>query len=57
MAEPALLHTVSHTQLLHTKDCNDTAPSIQQLLHVYCRYITREKTDSLCLTETICGFG
>ena len=43
MAEPALLQTVSHTQLLHTNDCNDTAPSIQQLLHMYCRLPGRKQ--------------
>ena len=55
MAEPALLQTVSHTQLLHRNDCNDTAPSIQQLLHMYCRL--PERKHSFCVTETICGVG
>ena len=43
VAEPALLQTVSHIQLLHRNDCNDTAPSIQQLLHMYCRLLGRKQ--------------
>ena len=43
VAEPALLPTVSHTQLLHRNDCNDTAPAIQQLLHMYCRLPGRKQ--------------
>ena len=57
VAEPALLQTVSHTQLLHRNDCNAPAPSIQQLLHMYCRLLGRKQIHFNCVTETICGVG
>ena len=42
VAEPAMLHTGSHTQRLHMKiKCNDTA-----ILDAIPAYFTREQTDS-----------